>query len=644
MAQKQKVIFTEFPVFSGVVPLASGYMEAYCRKDPQIRESFEFEKISFSVKTPYEEVLARLEQSCADVYAFSCYVWNMGLVRRLLDALLDAKPLSRYILGGPQVMHQAARYLSPERGNMFVCNGEGERTFAAFLRALLSPEQDFSAVRGLSFYRDQQLVTTEQEPRIEDLCEIPSPFLEGVFDNGEYSWMLIETNRGCPFKCNYCYWGAATGSKVYKYESERIEKELEWISASGCWYLFIADANWGMLKRDVDLSRLIVEYRKQHGAPVSVYFCGSKNTPDRVAEITTVFHQAGMIACQSVALQTMNPETLRRVDRANIKTSAYTQVQHSLNRQEIPSFVEIIWPLPGETLSSFQQGLETLCKISADCFLVYPLLLMNNVGLGQKREEFGLVTVRDPDPCGEAEIVIQTNEVPAQDYDEGVRYIYSVTCLYSLRSLWYLGRYLSSHGIMEYGDLFRAFLDFARRQPNHPWTTFCETSVKTLDHIAFSNTGALVHMILHSEREEFDELLESFVKSQDFWSDPLAQFLFEVDLVNRPYVYRNTSMVPKRHQFKHLNVSVSPNGYYVEMSPEYAEYLRGNVALDGDDNSTNRFEVKHKRSQMPFMPAKSLNEHFMYCHDTSQRMRTLTPRWEMVSKPAMVGAAQVVAG
>jgi radical SAM superfamily enzyme YgiQ (UPF0313 family) len=635
MLQTQKVTFIELPVFSGVVPLASGYMEAYSRKDPLLESSFQFEKISLPVKTPYAEVLSALEQSDADVYAFSCYVWNTRLVRRLLNALLAAKPDAYYLLGGPQVMHQAVRYLNPEQENVFVCNGEGERTLAAFLRALISPETDFSTVNSLSFYRDQQLLTTPAESRITDLAEIPSPFLEGVFEKGKYTWMLIETNRGCPFKCNYCYWGAATGSKVYKYDEDRIRRELSWISESGCWYLFIADANWGMLQRDVELTKYIVDCQKQHGAPTSVYFCGSKNTPGRVAEITGLFHEAGMIAVQSVALQTMNPETLKRVERDNIKTSAYTDIQQTLNQQGISSFIEIIWPLPGETLYSFQEGLATLCKIGADSFVVYPLLLMNNVGLAQKRQEYGLQTIRDPDPNSEAEIVILTKEVDVNAYRAGIRYTYAVTCLYSLRALWFLGRYLSSRGIMEYGDFFRAFIAFSQQQSAHPWTVFCEKSIKALEHVAFANTGALVHLILHAEREAFDELLEKFVMSQDFWSDPMAQFYFELDLVTRPYVYQNTQIVPKPHEFKHMWLSAAPDGYIVEIpSSQHLESLFEHIPIQGNDRSTNRFQVNYRRSQLPFMPGKSLNEHFMYCQDASQRMGSLAPVWQAANSLA----------
>ena len=71
-----------------------------------------------------------------------------------------------------------------------------------------------------------ELVTTEQEPRITDLSEVPSPFLEGIFEKNKYTWMVFETNRGCPFKCNYCYWGAAIGAKVFKYDNERLQREI----------------------------------------------------------------------------------------------------------------------------------------------------------------------------------------------------------------------------------------------------------------------------------------------------------------------------------------------------------------------------------------------------------------------------------
>ena len=146
----KKVAFVELTVFSGVLPLASGYMEAYCRKDPELAAQLSFEKISMPVSTtPYETVLEALRKADADIYAFSCYVWNIGMVRRLLAVLLAEKPGAHFILGGPQVINQAHRYLTPEHENVFICNGEGERTFYHFMKALLSPERDMRGVRNI---------------------------------------------------------------------------------------------------------------------------------------------------------------------------------------------------------------------------------------------------------------------------------------------------------------------------------------------------------------------------------------------------------------------------------------------------------------------------------------------------------------
>lgn len=634
-----KVTFVEFPVLSGVVPLASGYMEATCLKDRVISESFDFVKLSLHVKAPYSETLSILERSSADIYAFSCYVWNSGLVRRLVDSLLETQPSSYFVLGGPQVMHQADKYLRPQHESVFVCNGEGERTFANFLRTTLSPERDFSRVHNLSFYKDNKLVTTEPEPRINDLSEIPSPFLEGLFEDGSYTWMLIETNRGCPFKCNYCYWGAATGAKVYRYDDHRIEQELTWIAKSRCCHLFIADANWGMLQRDVNISRFIAECREKYGAPLSVYFCGAKNKPDRVAEITRIFHQAGLVSSQSISLQTMNPETLKRVNRDNIRLNTYTALQQSLNTDNISSFIEIIWPLPGETLASFQEGLAKLCEIGAEAFIVYPLLLMNNVELNDKREEYGLVTVADPDPNSEAEIVVATNEVDVASHQEGIRYAYAVTSLYSLRGLWCLARYLNKHGIVSYAQLFRNFVAFCKGHPDHCWSRFCEESIRRVQIAEFSNTGALVHVLLHENRAAFDELLSNFVVTQEFWRDRTAQCLFEVDLLNRPYIYLNTSLGITPYQFVHLRiVEKTRGGYLVEAPLEFVAILNEYLSLE-ESAGISLFEVNYRRSQLPFMRRKSMYEHFLYCQDASQRIGHMLPSWRC--RPHVVGANEI---
>src|SRR5262249_14978329 len=151
-------------------------------------------------------------------------------------------------------------------------------------------------------------------------------------------------------------------------------------------------------------------------------------------------------------------------------------------------------------------------EIGADQFVTYPLLLMNNVGLSKKIDEYGLVAVPDPDPASEGSLVVRTREIDAEAYDEGLRYLYSVYALHGLRGLRSLAPYLAATGQLSFVALFRAFTEHARARPDDPFTRFRERSVETLALQQFTNLGELAHLMMHSERARFDQLLVDFAK------------------------------------------------------------------------------------------------------------------------------------
>ena len=624
-----QVALFEFSVFQGVFPLASGYLEATACRDPRIKETFEFEKYSFCVSSP--DIAERLDETDADVYGFSCYVWNMGLVRRLLPALLARRPRAHIILGGPQVMNMADRYLSSEHENLVICNGEGEFTFANYLAQLASDEPDLATVNGLSFFRDGELITTPKQERVQNLNEIPSPYLDGYLDpQGEFVWAVVETNRGCPFKCTYCYWGAATNAKVHKYELDRTLEELTWLSENAVIYVFFADANFGMLKRDIEIAQHLAECKKKNGHPITVYFSSSKNTPERVTEITKIFDEAGMVATQPISLQTVSADTLKNVKRSNIKESSYTDLQRVLNERGLSSFLEMIWPLPGETLDSFRKGVGELCSLGADSFMIYPLLLINNVEMDQQREEFGMVTIDDPDPNSEAEIVIGTKDVSNAEYLEGLRFSYHVTSLYSVRGLGHVARYLDSAGIMSYASLISAFSDFCKQTTTDPYSVHIESTIGASEQYKFSSVGGIAHIALHACCAEFDHLLSDFMQSLDCWEDDQVKFLFELDLLNRPHVYRNTPITDRRDKMNLTRIiSIERGGYVVEMPPEYYEKAHDLLGFENGAGPS-RLRVNYRTSQLPYMKAKSLDDNYAYCQDKLHKMASIMPTWSVV--------------
>jgi radical SAM superfamily enzyme YgiQ (UPF0313 family) len=620
-----KITFVELSAFEAILPLASGYMQAYAQQDPEVRDACEFEIYATSVETDPDSIVAELAGRRSDVYALSCYIWNMRLAQTVFDRLQETCPDAQFILGGPQVMNHAADYLPRGRENAVACNGEGERTFAEYVRQLLSPAPDLTAVPGLSFMRHGRLITTEPAPRIQDLTEVPSPFAAGLFEPGRYTTAILETNRGCPFRCGFCYWGAATNDRVHRFEEERIRSDIEWIAENRFTSLFIVDANWGMLRRDVELTAHLVECSQRHGFPLMVAMASAKNSPDRVAEITELLVRGGLLTSQPISLQTMSAETLDRVDRSNIKHSAYESLQRKLREKNISSYIELIWPLPGETLDSYREGIGELCRSGGDTLIVYPQLLLHNTPIYRNRDRLGVRVERVPSDVAEADVVVQTKWATKRDYEAGVWFFYALHSLYNLRGLYCVASLLERSGRSRFEETLQQAADFFQEcAGDDPVCAFFAESVTSLGNYDYHNFGLVAHKTLHENRVEFDRLLARLIRSRG-WTDQPAQTAFELDLVLRPYIYAEPFRLPE-HDFEHLDLVPVEEGVEVRLSPLVADALTGLPDLALDLDGAERVRILHPQTRkLPYWSGRSLAHNASYCQGMILRLRELLP-------------------
>jgi radical SAM superfamily enzyme YgiQ (UPF0313 family) len=264
----QKATLVHLNTLPNVAPLVGGYLKAYADSRADVRSNWSIDLYTTHVRTPVTRIIEHLVDRRPRVIGFSVYTWNVGLVRRLLPALRGLlPPETEYLLGGVEVMHCGQRYVEIGWDNVVVCNGEGEQTFAEYLLALDGTRDDLERVSGLSFYRDDQWVTTAPRPRIADLDQIPSPWLTGAIDLAGIEVVPFETNRGCPYACEFCFWGGAIGQKLHKLGTERVKDELTCIARHRVKVLYLIDANFGILPRDIEIAEHIVATKRSHRAP-----------------------------------------------------------------------------------------------------------------------------------------------------------------------------------------------------------------------------------------------------------------------------------------------------------------------------------------------------------------------------------------
>ncbi len=356
---------------------ALGVVQAFAQKwkNGLLQEKFDFHKIAAQGQDKLADVFQEIENRPESaIYLFSSFSWTHPFNMEVARFIKQKSPTSLIIFGGPEVPRRkesAQEFMQSYPQIDVGVLGEGEMTLAAILEMVFNnadqsalSEMDFSSISGL-ICRDKQgeFCLTETREQIKELDIIPSPYMENVFEESIFhQWIITETNRGCPFGCTYCDWGGATLSKVRKYSFDRVKNELEFLASKKVKRIFIADANFGALKRDMDIADILVKTRTELGYPKIMNTNYAKNATSRVAYIVKKLYEYDIVDKAIISFQTLDQQILENIDRGNIKTKEFENLMKVYKKNNIPMVSELLIGMPGQTQVTLLKDLDYLFK------------------------------------------------------------------------------------------------------------------------------------------------------------------------------------------------------------------------------------------------------------------------------------------
>ncbi|MEU7979431.1 KedN5 family methylcobalamin-dependent radical SAM C-methyltransferase [Micromonospora sp. NPDC049081] len=500
------------------MPLAAGYLKAILDADPDLGSETDVQIHNLRGGWSITEMARRIFASePPDILAFSVLGWNYRNFACLADLYKQLKPGGTVVFGGNHVSHQGPRVFREHPAVDVVVNGEGELTFRDLTAAILARPGDpaLDTVAGVS-YRDPDGAchTTEDRPRIENLDVIPSPFLTGAIPlvdrNGAfpYEFALLETNRGCPYKCSFCYWGGATGQRVRSFSRERLAEELDLFGFHQVPTVFLCDANFGMLEADEEFTEDLLSTNARYGFPTALEANWAKNKSERFHRIVRTLRDRGFKSSFTLALQTLSDEALGDMQRRNMKLNQWEALADWLAQEKMEAFVELIWGAPGETTASFFDGYDRLAE-KVPRIAVYPLLLLPNTGYSEQRQLHGFVTVRGQHDDFEYVLANRTSTL-AENFAMQ-RFMYLARILGEnqyFRRLWRPARLLAG---LTQSQVINSLRDFIEASAHPAVVAFRES----FPIIAESPAVAAGHRMLYSE-PALDEQIERW------WNDAVV--------------------------------------------------------------------------------------------------------------------------
>lgn len=484
--KKENIYIVQFGTGSNLdlLPLAAGQLVSRLRLEKEFLKDYHLGEILFK-RTDDPE---RLVKDLGDIFAigFSCSLWNMNISLATACQVRQQCPEALIITGGPSIAKD------PELVGPFfkkhpyvdvIVLGEGEEAWISLLK-YHKEGKSFSAIPGI-IYQDRKTgkVCYGQKEEILSLPDLPSPFLDGTFDEfyannkHEFSGIIWETNRGCPFTCTFCTWGNYTSRKVRYKSMEQIEREIDWIGRNKIKYIALTDANFGIKDRDVEIARLLAACKVKYGGPDFISVSWVKNSSNKVLAIGDILRAVGVKFRVTLALQSTNQDVLRAIHRSNMKREAFETVKDVYHQKRLFSYAELILALPMETHESYMNGIEECLSNSVyDQIYLYPLFLFPNTELSSPAsiKQYGMIgkttaggytKAKHSDKIGETvEIIIGTSTMPKDKWVDSYVLGFFTSGMHGDRILFFVTEYLRNEYGIRITELFKFARDFSAQE------------------------------------------------------------------------------------------------------------------------------------------------------------------------------------
>ncbi|MBY0451464.1 MAG: radical SAM protein, partial [Bdellovibrionaceae bacterium] len=464
------------------LPYVHALLKTFCEKDPVVLENYNWFEPIFLNDAP-ERLLAGREASI-DVLGLSCYLWNWPLQLEIAQRVRKANPNCLIIMGGPHPDWKDQDFFTKYPDIDIVVKNEGEQPFCNILLEYLKAAPDYRQISSLilpdpaskTIHTGAALRITEWNNQsvwqTEDMKQIATKYSAKT-----KLGVVWETNRGCPYHCSFCDWGSATYSKIRSLPVERLEEDLKFFAQNKIAKIFIADSNFGMFPRDLELAKRVVHYKEAYGYPSLVHWSTAKNIAEPLIEIAKAFLDHGLDDSVVVSMQSANESTVVEMGRGAHSLKVHKKFSGMIDELGAPKVGQIILGSPGETCEQFMDSLNEVLELNfhrALFIMNYAVLPNAPITQPETMQKHQIKTISRPAnrtwghkttlwkwKAGEETIIVGHNQMNSEDWVKMSLYKTHIMCLHNLGLTRLVSRVFKNIMKVSYADFYKYLFEEA---------------------------------------------------------------------------------------------------------------------------------------------------------------------------------------